>query len=232
MLTYELIKAGAQGDAAAKEQLIRENTGLIYMVVGKFASRGLEKEDLYQIAVIGLLKAIQQFDVSLGLQFSTYAVPMMMGEIRRHLRDDGPIKVSRSYKTLAQKAAAVREHLLKVSGREPSVSEIADALAVDTAELSAALAATRAPESLEKPQGESELLLRDLIPTKDSEETLVNNIALRELLHKLPKREKTIMLLRYVKEETQSSIAKRLGISQVQVSRLEKKILEKLRKEM
>ncbi len=232
MHTYELIKAGAKGDDSAVEQLILENNGLIFMVVKRFYGRGLDREDLYQLAVIGFLKAMQKFDTNLGVQFSTYAVPMMMGEIRRYFRDNGPIKVSRSQKTLATKAAAIRERLLSTTGREPSVSQIAAELLVDVAELSAALAASCAPESLEKPYGENELKLGNLIPAPDSEEKIVENISLRTILHALPPREKTIILLRYYKGETQAKVADFLGISQVQVSRLEKKILEKMRKEM
>ncbi|MBQ9915117.1 MAG: sigma-70 family RNA polymerase sigma factor [Clostridia bacterium] len=230
MDTYNLMTAAAKGDNSAKEQLLTENSGLIYMVVGRFSSRGLEKDDLYQLAACGFLKAIDQFRPELGLQFSTYAVPMMMGEIRRFLRDNGPIKVSRSYKTLAYQAAVIHDKLMLQNGKEPSVSEIASALSVEPAELSAALSATRAPESLEKPQGESELSLKNLVPSPGYEDKLLTKISLAEQINALPQRERTIILLRYYKEETQSQVAKRLGISQVQVSRIEKKILEKLRK--
>ena len=230
MDTYNLIAAAAKGDASAKEQLLCENSGLIHMVVGKFLNRGLEKDDLYQLAACGFLKAIDQFRLELGLQFSTYAVPMMMGEIRRFLRDNGPIKVSRSYKTMAFKAAHIREQLIKQTGKEPSVSEIAQKLSVEPAELSAALSAVRPPESLEKPRGETELSLKDTVPSPGYEDGLLTKISLTEQIGNLAPRERTVILLRYVKEETQSQIAKRLGISQVQVSRIEKKVLEKLRK--
>lgn len=229
METLDLINRCNKGDAYARELLIRENTGLIYMVVNRFKDRGAETDDLFQIASIGLLKAIENFDCNLGLQFSTYAVPMMMGEIRRHFRDTGPIKVSRSYKTLASKAATLREHLLKETGREPTVSEIAENLSVDTSELSCALSATRQPDSLDEVQGDTNTALKDLIPAEDNEEGVITRLALKELIHTLPDREKKVILLRYIKEQTQAEIAKKLGISQVQVSRLEKKILEKLR---
>ncbi len=229
METLDLINRSKQGDTYAREQLIHENTGLIYMVVSRFKNRGAEAEDLFQIASMGLLKAIDNFDNRLGLQFSTYAVPMMMGEIRRHLRDTGPIKVSRSYKTLASKAAALREQLIKEKGEEPAVSEIAARLSVDASELSCALSATRQPDSLDEMQGDTNTALKDLIPAEDNEDRVITRLALKELIHTLPDRERKVILLRYLKEETQAEIAKKLGISQVQVSRLEKKILEKLR---
>ena len=229
METLNLITRAVQGDTTAREQLVKKNTGLIYMVVGRFKNRGTEADDLFQLASIGLLKAIENFDSSLGLQFSTYAVPMMMGEIRRHLRDTGPIKVSRSYKVLASKAAMVREQLVKENGKEPAVSEIAEKLSVDVAELSCALTATRAPDSLDEACGETNITLKDLIPAEDGEDSLINRLALKELIQALPDREKKIILLRYLNEQTQAQIAKKMGISQVQVSRLEKKILEKLR---
>lgn len=232
METLDLIRRSTQGDISAKEQLIQENTGLIYMVVNRFKNRGAEADDLFQIAAIGLLKAIKNFDIRMGLQFSTYAVPMMMGEIRRHLRDSGPMKVSRSYKTLASKAASIREQLMKETGDEPALSEIASRLAVDPAELSCALTATRPPDSLDEVRGDANTTLKDLIPTENSEDNLVDRLALRELIGKLPNREKKILLLRYHREQTQSQVAKALGISQVQVSRLEKKILAKLKAEL
>ncbi len=232
METLDLINRSTQGDTYAREQLIRENTGLIYMVVSRFKNRGTEAEDLFQIAAVGLLKAIEKFDSRLGLQFSTYAVPMMMGEIRRHLRDTGPMKVSRRYKTLASKATGVRERLIKENGAEPTISEIATQLSVDVAELSCALTATCVPDSLDEVRGETNTALKDLIPAEDSEDRVITRLALKELIQALPDREKKVILLRYMKEQTQAQIAKKLGISQVQVSRLEKKILEKLRSQL
>ena len=232
MVTYDLLKRCASGDELARQQLILDNNGLLYMVVGRFRNRGVDSEDLYQLAAIGLLKAAEHFNAELGMQFSTYAVPMMMGEIRRYLRDNGPMKVSRSYKTLAFKAAGVREHLIKIKGTEPTLSEIAAHLSVEPEELGAALAASKAPESLEEPRGESALPLKELIPAEDKEEGLVDRLTLRTLIQALPEREKKILLLRYHREKTQSQIASQMGISQVQVSRIEKKILEKLRIQM
>ncbi len=232
MVTTDLIHRSALGDAASKEQIIRENTGLIYMVVNRFLNRGVETDDLFQLAALGLLKAIENFNSDLGLQFSTYAVPMMMGEIRRHLRDTGPIKVSRTYKMMAAKATALSEKLTKENGKEPTVSELAARLSLDPVELASAITATRTPDSLDAPAGDSNTSLKDLIPSKNDEDTFVTRLALAELIDALPPREKAIIMLRYSKEETQAQIAKRLGISQVQVSRLEKKILEKLRMQL
>ena len=232
MATYDLLRRSTQGDASACEQFIEKNTGLIYMVVNRFKNRGTETDDLFQLATIGLLKAMNNFNVQLGMQFSTYAVPMMMGEIRRYLRDNGPIKVSRNYKTLATKAAKIRDELLKEKGIEPSISEIAAALCVDTAELSAALSATRVPDSLDEVHGETSMSLKEVVPAEDKEENLVDRLALQEIIQELPKRERIILFLRYHKEQTQAQIAERLGISQVQVSRLEKKILEKLKTQL
>lgn len=232
MVTPNLIRGSSLKDTCSKEQIIRENTGLIYMVVNRFLNRGVESDDLFQIAALGLLKAIDNFNSDLGLQFSTYAVPMMMGEIRRHLRDTGPIKVSRTYKIIAAKATALREKLMKESGKEPTVSELAARLSLDPVELASAITATRAPDSLDAPAGDSNTSLKDLIPSGNDEENFVTRLALSELIEALPSRERAIIILRYSKEETQSQIAKRLGISQVQVSRLEKKILEKLKMQL
>ncbi len=229
MVTYDLIQQCACGDLTAKTRLIEENTGLIYSVVGRFNNRGIEAEDLFQLAAIGLLKAAENFNCDLGLMFSTYAVPMMMGEIRRHLRDNGPVKVSRSYKALAYKAARARETFINENGREPTVSEIAVLLSVDVAELSAALTATEAPASLEEPRGDDGGTLKDLIPGDDREDAILTRLALSNGISRLSEREQKIILLRYVKEQTQSHIAQLLGISQVQVSRLEKQILQKLK---
>lgn len=229
MVTYDLIKQCACGNSDAKTQLIEENTGLIYSVIRRFYNRGVENDDLFQLAAIGLLKAAEHFNCNLGLMFSTYAVPMMMGEIRRYLRDNGPVKVSRSYKTLAHKAAAAREAFIIENGREPTVFEIATLLSVDAAELSAALSATETPASLEEPRGNEGGTLKELLPADDREEKLLTRLALANGIRKLSPREQKIILLRYVKEQTQSHIAESLGISQVQVSRLEKQILKKLR---
>ncbi|MBR6729497.1 MAG: sigma-70 family RNA polymerase sigma factor [Clostridia bacterium] len=231
MISNELIRRGASGDALAKEVLLRENQGMIYMVVNKFRHRGVETEDLFQIAAIGFLKAIERFDTTLGLQFSTYAIPVMIGEIKRYLRDNGPIKVSRRYRELAIKAEVLREKTLKETGKEPTICELAASLMVETEELAAALCAAKPPESLEGLQAVTENLPAD--NTSSGVDTrIIDRLSLIEQISTLPDREKKIILLRYIKELTQAQIASMLGISQVQVSRLEKKILAKLRTEL
>ena len=193
MAIYDLIQRSKKGDQKAREQLVQDNTGLIYAVIKRFYDRGIEQEDLFQIAAVGFLKAIDNFNPELGLKLSTYAVPTMMGEIRRYLRDNGPIKVSRSLKALAAKAAQVRESLLLETGVEPSVSSIAEFLSVEPSELSAALAASKAPDSLDEPRGENGLLLKEIIPAPCREETIVNNLTLCQLIKSLPDREKKIL---------------------------------------
>ncbi|MBE7022593.1 MAG: SigB/SigF/SigG family RNA polymerase sigma factor [Ruminococcaceae bacterium] len=228
MTAYELLKRAAAGDKEAKEQLVKENSGMIYLVVNRFRHRGAEPDDLFQVASIGFLKALERFDVSLGLQFSTYAIPVMMGEVKRYLRDNAPIKVSRSYKELSGKAALLREQLMQKSGQEPTLKELATALNVEPEELAAALCATRPPESLEELRAGSDISLLDTVATGE-EMHILDQIAIRELIDSLPEREQKIILLRYIKELTQTQVASMLGISQVQVSRLEKKILQKLK---
>lgn len=232
--TYDLIHLARGGNQAAKDQLVRDNMGLIYSIARKFANRGYEMDDLVQIGSIGLIKAIDKFDTAFGVKFSTYAVPMIMGEIKRFLRDDGPVKVSRTLKTLAGKAKAIEERLSNKLGRDPTIHEIASEMEIDPEELATALDASRPPESLYAQYGDSDkiLLIDKVSGGVDNESKLVNNIALSELIQKLPERERKIIILRYFKEKTQAQIAAMLGISQVQVSRIEKKILTQLRENL
>ncbi len=232
MVTYELIMRGKNGDPAAKEQLVNENIGLIYAVTTRFKNRGIEQDDLFQLASIGLLKAINNFNPELGVKLSTYAVPMMMGEIRRFLRDDNPIKVSRSMKTLAYHAAQVREKIRIETGSEAPISVIAKMLSVDISDLSVALAATQTPESLEEPRGEKGLSLKELVPAPCREDKIINKLTLQHLVDGLPSREKLLIIRRYLQNQTQTQVAKELGVSQVQISRIEKKVLLKLRAEL
>ena len=229
MKDNELYTRCAAGDKAARDALIQSNIGLIHMVVNRFKGRSLEEDDMFQLAAIGLLKAADGFDTTRGNSFSTYAVPMMMGEILRVLRDDGPIKVSRSYKQSATKAAQARRMLTEQTGREPTLSEIAEVLKMPTEELSLALSAVTPPASLDEPLGDGDTTLRDTVRSEDNADSLVTQITLQNIIHTLPKRERGILYLRYIKEETQARVAARFGISQVQISRLEKKILLKLR---
>ncbi len=230
----QLIHLAQDGSSSALDELVCGNIKLVYSIAHKFNGRGIELEDLVQIGSIGLVKAIKKFDLSYEVKFSTYAVPMIIGEIKRFLRDDGPIKVSRSLKTLAAKAFAVKARLAEESGKEPTISEIATELGETPADLATALDAAKTPESLYTPYGDDEsLLLIDKINGGlENEGTTINKIALSELIKRLPEREKKIIILRYFKDKTQTQIAKQLGISQVQVSRIEKKILSTMRESL
>lgn len=234
--TLMLIEKALAGDKAAREVLVEQNMGLVYSVVRRFKNRGVEMEDLIQIGCVGLLKAIDKFDVSYDVKFSTYAVPMITGEIKRFLRDDGMIKVSRSLKEASWKAYAARESLERKLGREPSLNEIAEEIQVSVEELALALDASAEVESLHKViyQGEgNDISLMDRIEEPVSQgELLLNRMLLEEILQTLEPKERQIIYLRYFGEKTQSDIAKMLSISQVQVSRMEKRILKKLRGEL
>lgn len=231
--TIALIKKSHQGDEEARAQLVEENAGLVWCIVKRFYNRGAEAEDLFQVGNIGLLKAIDKFDMSYEVKFSTYAVPMISGEIKRFLRDDGMIKVSRSLKELSYKAYLCKEKLQEALGREPTITEIAKELEVDREELTMALDASGDIESLHKPiyqkEGQ-EIRLMDKLPEKEGgEEQILNHMLLQQLLEYLSKDERQLIYLRYFANQTQSQVGEELGISQVQVSRLEKKILKRLR---
>lgn len=232
-LTRTLISRAQQGDEQAKEQLVTTNAPLVKSVAKRFMNRAIEYDDLYQIGCIGLIKAIARFDLSYDVRFSTYAVPMIAGEIKRFLRDDGMIKVSRSLKELAARAAAVREKLIDTHAREPSVAEIATELGVDAEDVAEALEAARPYASIYEPAygTESDAMLLDTVGGACRElDSATDRVALKELLNTLSARERTIITLRYFSDQTQTQVAKSLGISQVQVSRLENAILQRLRK--
>lgn len=227
---FEAISLAKDGDAQAKEYVVSKNTGLVWSIVRKFLNRGTEADDLFQIGCIGLIKAIEKFDSAFDVQFSTYAVPMIMGEIKRHLRDDGIIKVSRSLKELSIKAKGVMDRLSKEMGREPTVQEVALQLQVSVEELVMALDATLMPESINAKIGEDGKELETILGCEeDMEQSVVNKIAIKDALSNLTARERQIIVLRYFKDKTQSQIAAQLGISQVQVSRIEKKVLAQMR---
>ena len=232
--TIALIQKSHEGDKAAREQLVEENVGLIWCVVKRFYGRGLENEDLFQIGSIGLLKAIDKFDLSYDVKFSTYAVPMISGEIKRFLRDDGMIKVSRTLKELSYKIFQTREKLLDLLGREPTIEELAEKMQIDKEEIVEALEAGGEVESIYKPihQKEgNEIRLMDKLEEKEHrEEKILDHMLLQQLLGTLEKEERTLIYMRYFQDKTQSQVGKELGISQVQVSRMEKKIMENLRK--
>lgn len=229
-----LITEAKKGNHEAKETLVLENSGLVWSVVRRFQGRGVESEDLFQIGSIGLLKCIERFDFSFGVKFSTYAVPMIIGEIQRFLRDDGKVKVSRSLKELAQKAKLAEEKLQYEYNREVTVGELAKELSVDLETLIPALESRREVESLNAPisvDGEG-TLEQLIVQAEDEENNLCNHLHLTETIGLLGDMEKRLIFMRYFKEYTQREVAEILDISQVQVSRLEKKILLQMRKRM
>ena len=234
--TIALIKKSHEGDKEARAQLVEENTGLGWCIVKRFYNRGAEAEDLFQIGSIGLLKAIDKFDLSYDVKFSTYAVPMISGEIKRFLRDDGMIKVSRSLKELACKAFSCQEGLRRKLGREPLLAEIAAELKVDKEELAAAMEASAEVESLHKTiyqkDGHEISLMDKLEEQETGEDKVVDHMLLSELLKALNGEERKLIYLRYFAGRTQSDVGKILGVSQVQVSRMEKKILGRLREKL
>jgi RNA polymerase sporulation-specific sigma factor len=227
--TYELIEKAQSGDEKAKNKLAEDNMGLVYSVARRFYGRGYDEEDLNQVGAIGLLKAIDKFDISFNLRFSTYAVPLIMGEIKRFLRDDGPVKVSRTIKHTAAEAARVIEEVQQKEGRVPGVLEIAQALGVPPEEVVQAREASVPPESFFAVRADGNKTLADFLPSKENENDLLDRLDLKSAVADLPQREQTIIIMRYFLEKTQSDVAKKLGISQVQVSRLEKKILNGFR---
>ena len=233
MSTLEKLIARSQaGDREATEQLVEENTGLVWAVVRRFLGRGAEPDDLYQLGCLGFLKAVEGFDLEYGTQFSTYAVPKIAGEIRRFLRDDGAVKVSRSLKEQAASIKATRSRLTAALGREPTILEISRQTGFTPEEIALAETATAATESIQKQTGEEGFSLENILTDTESEERMVEKIALRQAIEALPDREKTVIQLRYFHGLTQQRVAKVMAVSQVQVSRIEKKALEKLRELM
>mgnify|MGYP002539011007 FL=1 len=234
--TIALIRKSHEGDKEAREQIVKENVGLVWCVVRRFYGRGAEPEDLFQIGSIGLLKAIDKFDLSYDVKFSTYAVPMISGEIRRFLRDDGMIKVSRSLKELSYKIQQERERMTRSLGREPNLQELSEKLGLEREEIVQAMESAAEVESLHKPihQKEgNEIHLMDKLEEKDQrEENVLDRIVLQEALETLEPEERQLIYLRYFANKTQSDVGKSMGISQVQVSRMEKRILQRMKKNM
>ncbi len=227
--TEELIQRAQGGDKGASEQLVTENAGLIWSVSKRFQGRGTDMEDLYQLGCLGFLKAVEGFDLEYGTQFSTYAVPKIAGEIRRFLRDDGAIKVSRSLKERAAVVKTLRNQLTATLGREPTISEIAEQTGLTPEEIALAETATAATESIQRESGEEGFSLENILSDTESEDTLVERISLRQAISNLPDREAIVVKLRYFHGMTQDRIAKVLAVSQVQVSRIEKKAIAQLR---
>ncbi|KPC77684.1 sporulation sigma factor SigF [Thermoactinomyces vulgaris] len=230
----QLIQASQEGDMESRNKLIRHNIRLVWSVVQRFLNRGYEAEDLFQIGCIGLLKAIDKFDLNYEVKFSTYAVPMIIGEIQRFLRDDGMVKVSRSLKEMANKIRKTKDELSKRYNRVPTIQEIAKAMDVEPEEIVFAQEANRAPASIHETVYENDgdpITLMDQI-ADEPVTTWFDKLTLKDAIHRLSEREKLIVYLRYYKDQTQSEVAERLGISQVQVSRLEKKIIARMREEL
>ncbi|HHV17815.1 MAG TPA: RNA polymerase sporulation sigma factor SigF [Thermoanaerobacterales bacterium] len=230
----ELLKKAKRGDKEAKDKLVSLNLGLVWSIVKRFNNRGHELEDLFQIGSIGLLKAIEKFDFSYDVKFSTYAVPMIMGEIRRYIRDDRPIKVARSLKELSFKIQKTQEKLTNTLNREPTVNELSDEIGVSVEELVVAMDASQSLVSLNdvayQYDGSPIYLIDQINENQNRQNLLFDRIALKEALSKLDKNERQIIILRYFKDMTQMDVAKTLNMTQVQVSRLERKILAKVKK--
>ena len=229
-----LIRRSQSGDQEARNLIVNSNLRLVWSVVQRFLNRGYEPDDLYQIGCIGLLKSVDKFDLSFEVKFSTYAVPMIIGEIQRFIRDDGTVKVSRSLKEMANKIRRAKEELSKTFGRVPTVNELAEFLELSPEEIIMAQEASRSPSSIHETVYENDgdpITLLDQIADQN-ESSWFDQIALKEAIHDLNERERLIVFLRYYKDQTQSEVAERLGISQVQVSRLEKKILQQMKDHM
>ena len=231
--TPGLIVEAKEGKPGAMETLVKNNELLIWNVVKRFYGRGAEAEDLFQLGAMGFIKAVKNFDTSRGLMLSTYAVPMIMGEIRRFLRDDGPIKVSRSLKETAARAKQISERITIREGREAHISEIAEELGVPQTEIAMAYAATEKPDSINRAlynKEGGEATLQDVVEDgKRFDDEILTRMSLSEAAGRLDKRDRQILVLRYFKHMTQSKVAEMMGISQVQVSRLEKKMLLKMK---
>ena len=227
--TEELISRSKNGDKDAGERLVKENTGLIWAVARRFLGRGVEMDDLYQLGCLGFLKAIDGFDLEFGTQFSTYAVPKIAGEIRRFLRDDGTVKVSRGIKERAATIKMARSQLIQKYSREPTLSELAELTGFTPEDIALAETATASVESIHQEAGEDGFTLENVLTDTKTEETMLEQISLRQAIEKLPDRENKIIKLRYFHGLTQERVSKVMGVSQVQISRIEKKALDRLK---
>ena len=224
-VSEELIHLAQAGDRDAAEKLVTENAGLIWAVARRFLGRGVETDDLYQLGCMGFLKAVDGFDPSFGTQFSTYAVPKIAGEIRRFLRDDGAVKVSRSIKERAAAIRTCRNQLAAALGREPTILEISRQTGFTPEDIALAETATASTESIQQENGEEGFSLEDILSDTESEDQMLEKIALRQAIAKLPQRERSVVELRYFHGLTQQRVAKILDVSQVQVSRIEKRAI-------
>ena len=229
--TFALLEAAQGGDEVAGERMLRENNGLIWSVVRRYNGRGVDTDDLYQLGCIGFLKAVKGFNLTYGTQFSTYAVPKIAGEIRRFLRDDGAVKVSRTLRERSQSIYGARERLRVQLGREPVLSELAEETGLSVEEIADADLASAAPESFQQELGDG-MTLETLLGTESPEEGMIERLTLRTAIDALPEKDRMTILLRFFKALTQEQAARVLGVSQVQVSRLERRALQKLRAAM
>ena len=237
MLTHEqtlqLIERAKDGDETAKTALVTENMPLIKSIVKRYGNVHVEYEDLMQLGAMGLIKAVNNFDSAYNVKFSTYAVPMIAGEIKRFIRDDGAVKVSRALKTLSVKMHAYIDEYIQTNGESPSLDKLSEVFGVDKQEIVFAMDSNKYPLSIyEKFDDESSGSIIDRLPAKGNGDELIENILLKKLLAELPEREKTVIKLRYYKDMTQSEVAKVLGVSQVQISRIESKVIGKMRKQL
>ena len=228
----QLISQSQAGDSHSKEVLVEENSGLIWAVVRRVLGRGADADDLYQLGCMGFLKAVDGFDLKFGTQFSTYAVPKISGEIRRFLRDDGAVKVSRTLKEQAATIKTTRNRLTTALGREPTIGEISRQTGFTPEEIALAETATAATESIQRETGTEGFSLEDILTDTESEERMLEKIALRQAVSALPERERSVIHLRYFHALTQQRVAKLMDISQVQVSRIEKKAITMLKEMM
>lgn len=226
---FGLILRAQQGDNDACEQLLKENAGLIWSIVRRFTGHGVETDDLYQLGSLGFLKAVRSFDINYGTQFSTYAVPKISGEIRRFLRDDGMIKVSRSVRDLAVQVSRLRTAIITKTGTEPNIGELAQQLEVTPEEIAMCENATAPTDSLQREVGEDGSTMERILGDDGIEDSIVDSVVVRECIQKLPEKERKVILLRYYRSLTQQRCAELLGISQVQVSRLERRAIARMR---
>lgn len=229
----EEIKKAMQGDKEALEKLVKNNSGLVWSIVKRFLQRGHEADDLYQIGCMGLIKAIKRFDLNYEVQLSTYAVPYILGEIKRYIRDDGMIRVSRSVKEMAIKINKLQQENIAKNGKDLTISEIAEKLKISKEEVIMSVDSLNPVESIYKEntnEDNGRYLIDKIKSNQDEQNNITNRITLEQIINELSKREKEIIMLRYYKEKTQSQVGKILGISQVQVSRIEKSVLDKMRK--
>ncbi len=227
--TFSLLETAQKGDNDATQRLLEENAGLIWSIVRRYNGRGVDAEDLYQLGCLGFIKAVRGFDVEYGTQFSTYAVPKIAGEIRRFLRDDGMVKVGRGIKERAGAVRLARDRLSHSLGREPTLSELAEETGLEVEEIAAAETATVPVFSLQMESGEDGATLEDVLGVDGMEEGVVEKVALRGAIDQLPERERKVVFLRYYKNLTQERAARVMGVSQVQISRIERKALQRLR---